>query len=151
MCCAQTAAPEGVKEQRKEMQMRSDHIHKNIMHEVPKTFENPAWHVPRPSQMEAREVPGSQNLPKRAPRAFKKGARAAHEAPKSAQEEHLCPTWRPKRIPNRGRKLRKVTLKNKPFLASIFEEFGRRFGRAVGRFFGPKKRTESEKLNCVRN
>ena len=48
MCCAQTAAPEGVKEQRKGMQLRSDHIHKYITYEVPKTFENPAWHVPRP-------------------------------------------------------------------------------------------------------
>ena len=145
------AAPEGVKEQRKEMQMRSDHIHKNIMYEVPKTCENPAWHVPRPSQMEAREVPGSQNPPQRTPRAFNKSPRAAQEAPKSAQEEHLGPTWRPKRVPNRGRKPKKAMLKNKPFLASIFEGFGRHFGRVFGGFFDTQKHTDREKLKCVQS
>ena len=151
MCCAQTAAPKGGKEQRKEMQMHSDHIHKNIMYEVPKTCENPAWYVPRPSQMEAREVPGSQNPPQRTPRAFNKSPRAAQEAPKSAQEEHLGPAWRPKRVPNRGRKRKKAMLKNKPFLASIFEGFGCHFGKVFGRFFDAKKHTECEKLNCVQS
>ena len=138
MCCAQTAAPKGGKEQRKEMQMRSDHIHKNIMYEVPKTCENPAWHVPRPSQMEARDVPGSPNLPQRTPRALKRGPRAAQEAPKIAQEEHRAPTWRPKRVPNQGRKPKKAMLKNKPFSVSIFERFRHRFGRFFRRFFGTK-------------
>ena len=51
---------------------------------------------------------------------------------------NLAPTWRPKRLQNRGRKPKKAMLKNNTFLASIFEGFGRRFGRVFGRFFGSK-------------
>ena len=120
-------------------------------------FQNPAWHVPRPSQIEAREVIGSQNPMKKCPRskrrsrAAKKSPRAAQEAPKSAQEEHLGPSWRPKRVPNRGRKPKKAMLKNKPFLASIFEGFGRHFGRVFDGFFDAQKHTDCEKLNCVQS
>ena len=51
---------------------------------------------------------------------------------------NLAPSWRPKRLPNRGQDAKKSMLETNTFLASIFEGFGPRFGRGFGRFFGPK-------------
>ena len=51
---------------------------------------------------------------------------------------NLAPSWRPKRLQNRGRNPKKSMLKNNTFLTSIFSSFGLRFGRVFGRFFGPK-------------
>ena len=51
---------------------------------------------------------------------------------------NLAPSWRPKRLQNRGPKPKKSMLKNNTFLASILGGFGRRFGRFFGRFFGAK-------------
>ena len=51
---------------------------------------------------------------------------------------NLAPSWKPKRLQNRGRNPKKSMLKNNTFLASIFSSFGLRFGRVFGRFFGPK-------------
>ena len=60
---------------------------------APKAFPNPAQHVPKPSKIEAWDVPGRQNAPKRCfrpakrrPRAPKKRPRGAQEAPKRHQE-----------------------------------------------------------------
>jgi len=41
-------------------------------------------------------------------------------------------------------------LKNNTFLASIFEGFGPRFGRVLGRFFGPKRHANSDLKRSVR-
>ena len=57
---------------------------------------------------------------------------------------NLAPTWRPKRLPNRGQKPKKSKLKNKSFLASIFKGSRPRFGRVFGRFFGPKMHGNSK-------
>ena len=57
---------------------------------------------------------------------------------------NLAPTWRPQRLPNGDRNPQKSTLKNKTFLASIFQGFGPRFGRVFGRFFGPKMHAKSD-------
>ena len=51
---------------------------------------------------------------------------------------NLAPSWRPKRLQNRGRNPKKSMLKNSTFSASIFEGFGPRFGGVLGRFFGRK-------------
>ena len=51
---------------------------------------------------------------------------------------NLAPSWRPKRLQNRGRNLEKSMLKTNAFLASFFQGFGLRFGRVFGRFWGPK-------------
>ena len=51
---------------------------------------------------------------------------------------NLAPSWRPKRLQNRGRNLKKSMLKNDAFLTSILKGFRLRFGRVFGRFFQRK-------------
>ena len=51
---------------------------------------------------------------------------------------NLAPSWRPKRLQNRGQNLKKSMLKTNAFLASFFQGFGPRFGRVFGRFWDPK-------------
>ena len=51
---------------------------------------------------------------------------------------NLAPSWRPKRLENRGRNPKKSMLKNNTFFASFFERFGPRFGNVFGRFFQAK-------------
>ena len=63
---------------------------------------------------------------------------------------NLAPSWRPKRLQNRGRNLKKSMLKKASFLASIFKGFGRRFGRVFDRFFGPKMHAKSDLKKSVR-
>jgi len=55
-----------------------------------------------------------------------------------AKMANMAPSWKAKRLQNRGRNPKKPMLKNNTFLASIFSSFGLRFGRVFGRFFGPK-------------
>ena len=62
---------------------------------------------------------------------------------------NLAPSWRPKRLQNRGQKPPKSMLKNNTFSASIWEGFGLRFGRIFGRFFGPKIHAESDLKKSV--
>ena len=64
---------------------------------------------------------------------------------------NLAPTWRPKRLQNRGPNPKKSMLKNSTFLASIFKGFGPRFGVVFGRFFGSKMYAKSEHLIFVRS
>ena len=64
---------------------------KRLAKTFPRSVKKQPWDVPRPSKIEAREAPGSQNLTKTRPRASKKGPRAAHYAPKT---RFLTPTWR---------------------------------------------------------
>ena len=54
-------------------------------------------------------------------------------------------------VPNRGPSMKKSMLKNKLFLASIFEGFGPRFGKVFGRFFGCKMHANSDRLICVKS
>ena len=63
---------------------------------------------------------------------------------------NLAPSWRPKRLQNRGQNLKKSMLKNNTFSASIFKGFGPRFGRVFGKFFGPKIHSESHLKKSVR-
>ena len=63
---------------------------------------------------------------------------------------NLAPTWRPKRLPNRGRNPKKMMLKNSTFSASIWEGFGPRFGRVFGRFFELKMDARSDLKKIVR-
>ena len=42
---------------------------------------------------------------------------------------NLAPTWRPKRLQNRGQNLKKSMSKNNTFLTSIFSRFGVIFGK----------------------
>ena len=58
---------------------------KTIVKNDPETLQNSARHVPRPSKIEAREVPGSQNPPKRCPRPAKRGPRAPKKTPRAGQ------------------------------------------------------------------
>ena len=60
-----------------------------------------------------------------------------------AKIPNLAPSWRPKRLPNRGQGAKKSMLKTNTFLASIFEGFGPCFGRVFNRFFGPKIHAKS--------
>ena len=62
----------------------------------------------------------------------------------------MAPSWRPKRLQNRGQNPKKSMLKNNTFSASILEGFGPRFGRVFGRFFGPKIHAESDLKKSVR-
>ena len=48
---------------------------------------------------------------------------------------NLAPTWRPKRLRNRGRNPKKSMLKNNTFLASIFKGFDFRFRSSFWCFF----------------
>ena len=64
---------------------------------------------------------------------------------------NLASSWKPKRLQNRGRNLKKSMLKNNTFFASIFKGFGLCFGKVFGRFFGQKIRANSETLTCVKN
>ena len=48
---------------------------------------------------------------------------------------NLAPTWRPKRLQNRGRNPEKSTSKKTRFLESILEGFGLHFGRIFWWFF----------------
>ena len=66
-------------------------------------------------------------------------------------EAKLAPSWRPKRLQNRGRNPKKSMLKNNTFLTSILRGFGRRFGRIFGRFFGPKMHAKSEEPKYVKS
>ena len=54
---------------------------KTIVKQDPETFQNAARRVPRPSKIEAREIPGSQNPPK----STQEAPKSAQEAPKSVQ------------------------------------------------------------------
>ena len=63
---------------------------------------------------------------------------------------NLAPSWRPKRLQNRGQNPKKSMLKNNTFSASILEGFGPRFGRVLGRFFGTKMHAESDLKKSVR-
>ena len=63
---------------------------------------------------------------------------------------NLAPSWRPKRLQNRGPNPKKSMLKNNTFSASILEGFGPRFGRVFGRFFAPKIHAESDFKKSVR-
>ena len=63
---------------------------------------------------------------------------------------NFVPTWRPKMLPNRGRKPNKSMLKNNTFLALIFEGFGHRFGRVFGRFFGRKMHEKSKNAKLAK-
>ena len=63
---------------------------------------------------------------------------------------NLAPSWKPKRLQNRGQNPKKSMLKNNTFSASILEGFGPRFGRVFGRFFGPKIHAESDVKKSVR-
>ena len=92
------------------MQKRGDCMNKSVMLGSAKacqndseSVQNPGWHVPRPSKIEAGAVHDSQDAPKMPPRALQersKGSqsrlRPAQEPPKTAQEE---PKSRP-RLPN---------------------------------------------------
>ena len=73
---------------------------KTIVKQDPETLQNAARRVPRPSKIEAREVPGSQNPPKRRPRPAKRRFRGAQAAPKRAQEPpkgvQKLIKWRPR-------------------------------------------------------
>ena len=62
---------------------------------------------------------------------------------------NLAPTWRPKRLQNRGPNPKKSMLKNSTFLASIFKGFGPRFGMIFNRFFGPEMLAKSKHLIFV--
>ena len=62
----------------------------------------------------------------------------------------LAPSWRPKRLENRGQDAQKSMLKNNTFSASILEGFGPRFGRVFGKFFGPKMHAKSDVKKSVR-
>ena len=55
-----------------------------------------------------------------------------------AKIANLAPSWKPKRLQNRGQNEKKSMLKNNTFLTSIFSLFGLRFGRVFDRFFGSK-------------
>ena len=57
---------------------------------------------------------------------------------------NLAPSWRPKRLQNRGPNPKKSMLKNNTFSASILEGFGPCFGRVFSRFFGAKMRGNCE-------
>ena len=46
----------------------------------------------------------------------------------------LVPSWRPKRLQNRGPNVKKSMLKSMSFFTSIFSSLGPRFGRVLGRF-----------------
>ena len=73
----------------------------------PQGFQNPARHTPKPSEIEAWNAPGTQNVPKihpsptkRRPRAPKKRPRCAQGAPKKGQEPpksaQKLAKWRPR-------------------------------------------------------
>ena len=62
---------------------------------------------------------------------------------------NLAPTWRPKRLQNRGPNPKKSMLKNSTFLASIFKGFGLRFGVIFNRFFEPEMLAKSKHLIFV--
>ena len=64
---------------------------------------------------------------------------------------NLAPSWRPKRLQNRGPTPKKSILKNNTFSASISEGFAPRFGKVFGRFVDAKMRAKSETLNCVKH
>ena len=61
-----------------------------------------------------------------------------------AKMANMAPSWRPKRLQNRGRNPKKSMLKNNTFLTSIFSSFGLRFARVFGRFFGSKMHENSK-------
>ena len=63
---------------------------------------------------------------------------------------NLAPSWRPKRLQNRGRKPQKSMPKNNTFLASIFQGFGLRFGRVLGRIFWSKMHGNSKNTILVK-
>ena len=64
---------------------------------------------------------------------------------------NLAPSWRPKRLQNRGPTPKKSMLKNNTFSASILKGFDSRFGKVFGRFFEAKMHAKSETLNCVKH
>ena len=94
MCCAQTAAPDGKKNKRREMQKRGHCIIKSIITECSKkTLTNTVLGNPK----HYRDAPGSLQNPARAPigqhvtarslpRVPERRPRRAQEAPKSAQK-----------------------------------------------------------------
>ena len=128
---------------------------------LPQAFQNRAWglqnQVLRPLKWSPEASKIESEGSKIEPGAVQDGVFKEFEL-KKAQKEHsanteihlgtiLAPIWRPKTLQNRGRNPKKSMLKNKPFLASIFQGFGPRFGRVLGWFFGPKMHENCENTN----
>ena len=63
---------------------------------------------------------------------------------------NLAPSWRPKRLQNRGQNPKKSMLKNKPFFVSIFKGFGPHFEEVLGGVLGPKMRKKSKNTKLVK-
>ena len=82
-------------------------------------IQNPGRHVPKPSKIEARGVPGSQNAGKRQFRSAKRRPRAPKQRPRGPQDAPLAPSWRPKILQNGGPDTKKSMLQSNAFVASI--------------------------------
>ena len=63
---------------------------KTIVKNDPETLQDSARHVPRPSKIEAPEVPGNQNPSKTCPRPAKSTPRVSEKSPRSAQEDPIA-------------------------------------------------------------
>ena len=50
---------------------------------------------------------------------------------------NLAPSWKPKRLQNRGPNPKKSMSKSNTYSASVFSWLGLRFGRFFGRYFEP--------------
>ena len=114
MCCAQTAAPKKEKNSHREFKNNCYCIQKALGNKAlgaaktmvkrnPEIEQNPARHVPRPSKIKARRVPGIQNPSKRQPRPAKrcprvpkKVPRAGPGPPKRAKNRRKAPQSRPR-------------------------------------------------------
>ena len=109
---------------------------------MPKTFENEVQTLQNRNLKAPKSTPGASKIDPGAlqdaifkRRLTSEGSQGASSLIFEAKMANLAPTWRPKRLQNRGRNLKKLMLKNSSFSASIFEGFGPHFGRVFGRFF----------------
>ena len=66
---------------------------------APKALQNPAWHVPKPSKIEARSALGRRNAPKRRQKSAKRRPRGSKTRPRAPKK---CPRG-PKRRPRASR------------------------------------------------
>ena len=63
---------------------------------------------------------------------------------------NLAPSWRPKRLQNRGQDAKKSMLKNSAFSRGILESLGYGFWEVFGWFLGPKIHAKSDAKKNVR-
>ena len=118
---------------------------------MPKTFENEVQTLQNRNLKAPKSTPGASKIDPGAlqdaifkRRLTSEGSQGASSLIFEAKMANLAPTWRPKRLQNRDRNLKKSMLKNSAFSRRILKSLGHGFRKVFGRFWGPKIHAKSD-------